>query len=310
MIPAEHEEAQKLVDAADRYLAAGEVERAEEYYIGAAELEAKALALIPRDKRRTIGILGVSLASLWYRASRYSDAERVARELLAGEDLLPPQRRQLEDILDAIPQTVALASGGAILTAAPPERPTSSRPPLRAVEELTSIHRRATKEKELEALYLQHRTLLLYVTCRKFRIPDVDAEALIQEVFAAFAEMKTQIANPRAWLVAAACNASRHYWRTQGRTESLPEDFNDRVDPASSGLADRLIMTLTIRRALEYLEPRHRNALVMHYFEGRTVAEIAHMLETTPRYAERIIDGALHRVRAVYASISRPPGAT
>ena len=68
---------------------------------------------------------------------------------------------------------------------------------------------------DVEALYLEHRNLLLYVACRKFRIPDCDAENLIQEVFLSFLQTGTKIDNIRAWLVAAMCNASRHYWRAQ-----------------------------------------------------------------------------------------------
>ena len=50
--------------------------------------------------------------------------------------------------------------------------------------------------------------LLLYVACRKFRIPDTDAENLIQEVFLSYLQSGTRIENVRAWLVAAVCNVS------------------------------------------------------------------------------------------------------
>src|SRR5690348_13790316 len=102
---------------------------------------------------------------------------------------------------------------------------------------------------DVETLYLEHRSLLLYVACRKFRIPDSDAENLIQEVFLSYLQTGTKIENVRAWLVAAMCNASRHYWRAQGRMESLPDDFNDHSDPGSHGLADQFAMRMTVRQA-------------------------------------------------------------
>src|SRR5688572_3675700 len=40
-----------------------------------------------------------------------------------------------------------------------------------------------TAADDVEALYIEHRTLLLFVACRKFRIPVTDAENLIQDVF-------------------------------------------------------------------------------------------------------------------------------
>lgn len=157
---------------------------------------------------------------------------------------------------------------------------------------------------DVERLYIEHRTLLLYVACRKFRIPDSDAENLIQDVFLSFLQTGTKIDNVRAWLVAAMCNASRHYWRAQARTESLPDDFNDHSDPGSHGLADQFARKLTLRQALDYLQPRCRETLWLHYFEGRSAGDVARELETTNRYAEKLIHNCLKRVREIYISIT------
>jgi RNA polymerase sigma factor (sigma-70 family) len=157
---------------------------------------------------------------------------------------------------------------------------------------------------DVETLYIEHRTLLLYVACRKFRIPDSDAENLIQDVFLSFLQTGTKIDNVRAWLVAAMCNASRHYWRAQARTESLPDDFNDHCDPHSHGLADQFARKLTLRQALDYLQPRCRETLWLHYFEGRSAGDVARELETTNRYAEKLIHNCLKRVREIYISIT------
>jgi RNA polymerase sigma factor (sigma-70 family) len=162
----------------------------------------------------------------------------------------------------------------------------------------------STAADDVEALYIEHRTLLLFVACRKFRIPDTDAENLIQDVFLSFLQTGTKIENVRAWLVAAMCNASRHYWRAQSRTESLPEDFNEHSDPGSHGLADEFAKKLTLRQALDYLQPRCRETLWLHYFEGRSAADVARELETTNRYAEKLIHNCLKRVREIYLSIT------
>lgn len=162
----------------------------------------------------------------------------------------------------------------------------------------------ASAADDVERLYIDHRNLLLYVACRKFRIPDTDAENLIQEVFLSFLQTGTRIDNIRAWLVAAMCNASRHYWRAQGRTESLPEDFNDHSDPHTHGLAEQFALQMTVRQALKYLQPRCRETLRLHYFEGRSAGEVARELETTNRYAEKLIHNCLKRVREIYMSIT------
>lgn len=157
---------------------------------------------------------------------------------------------------------------------------------------------------QIEALYVQHRTLLLYVACRKFGVPDSDAEGLIQEVFLSYLQTGTRVLNVRSWLVAAVCNASRHYWRTQGRLEPLPEDFERHSDPRSQGLADKMAMKMTVRQALGYLQPRCRETLWLHYFEGRSASDVAREMETTLRYAEKLIHNCLKRVREVYLRLT------
>jgi RNA polymerase sigma factor (sigma-70 family) len=187
-------------------------------------------------------------------------------------------------------------------------RATDPAPPSAAAPSLTAmpspVPSPSSAADEVEALYLEHRNLLLYVACRKFRIPDPDAENLIQEVFLSFLQTGTKIENVRAWLVAAMCNASRHYWRAQGRIESLPEDFKEHCDPGSQGLADQFAMRLTVRQALDYLQPRCRETLWLHYFEGRSAGDVARELETTNRYAEKLIHNCLKRVREIYLSIT------
>jgi RNA polymerase sigma factor (sigma-70 family) len=178
--------------------------------------------------------------------------------------------------------------------------------PVRASEALTPAvpGPASSGADEVETLYLQHRTLLLFVACRKFRIPDCDAENLIQDVFLSYLQTGTKIDNVRAWLVAAMCNASRHYWRAQARTESLPDDFNEHSDPGSHGLADEFARKLTLRQALDYLQPRCRETLWLHYFEGRSAGDVARELETTNRYAEKLIHNCLKRVREIYMNIT------
>ncbi|PYQ59570.1 MAG: hypothetical protein DMF58_11190 [Acidobacteria bacterium] len=157
---------------------------------------------------------------------------------------------------------------------------------------------------DVGVLYVQYRDLLLHVACRKFRVPDSDAENLMQEVFLAYMQTEARVENTKAWLVAAMCNASRHYWRQQSRTESLPDDISDHSDPVSHGLADHFAVTLTLRKALRYLQPRCRETLYLHYYEGRSAVDVAREMDTTSRYAEKLIHNCLKRVREIYFSIT------
>jgi RNA polymerase sigma factor (sigma-70 family) len=157
---------------------------------------------------------------------------------------------------------------------------------------------------EIETLYLDHRTLLLFIASRKFHIADGEAENLIQDVFLSFLQTCTRIDNVRSWLVAAMCNASRHYWRAQGRTESLPDDYANACDPKTWGTADEHAMRLTMSKVVGYMQPKCRDTLRLHYFEGRSANDIAKELETTPRYAEKLIHNCLRRAREIYTNIT------
>ena len=158
--------------------------------------------------------------------------------------------------------------------------------------------------EDVGVLYENYRDLLLHVACRKFRVPESDAENLMQEVFLAYMQTEARVENTKAWLVAAMCNASRHYWRQQARTESLPDDISDHSDPVSHGLADHFAVTLTLRKALRYLQPRCRETLYLHYYEGRSAVDVAREMDTTSRYAEKLIHNCLKRVREIYFSIT------
>jgi RNA polymerase sigma factor (sigma-70 family) len=158
--------------------------------------------------------------------------------------------------------------------------------------------------QDVGVLYEQYRDLLVHVACRKFRVPDSDAENLMQEVFLAYMQSESRVENTKAWLVAAMCNASRHYWRQQSRTESLPDDISDHSDPTSHGLADHFATSMTLRKALRYLQPRCRETLYLHYYEGRSANDVARELDTTSRYAEKLIHNCLKRVREIYFSIT------
>jgi RNA polymerase sigma factor (sigma-70 family) len=157
---------------------------------------------------------------------------------------------------------------------------------------------------DVEALYVEHRTLLQFIACRKFHIAESDSENLIQDVFLSYLQTGTKIDNVRAWLVAAMCNASRHYWRAQSRTESLPDDFNEHSDPLTHGLADDFARKMTLQQAISYLPPKCQETLRLHYFEGRSASDVARELETTPRYAEKLIHNCLKRVRDIYMNIT------
>ena len=55
-----------------------------------------------------------------------------------------------------------------------------------------------TQTPDVGILYEQYRDLLLHVACRKFRVPDSDAENLMQEVFLAYMQTEARVENTRS----------------------------------------------------------------------------------------------------------------
>ena len=159
--------------------------------------------------------------------------------------------------------------------------------------------------EQIETLYLTHRRLLMFVGCRKFGVPEEDAEALIQDVFLSYMQSAPRIVKVRAWLVAAMCNASRYYWRSRGRLEALPEDYDQTSDPALDGAAEQWALKISVQQAVGYLDPRCREVLSLHHLEGRSASDVAGLLDTTLRYAEKLIHNCLKRLRQIYAEMTR-----
>lgn len=152
----------------------------------------------------------------------------------------------------------------------------------------------------IEDVYRDHFDLLHYIACRKFKIPEGDTDNLIQEVFLAYLSSVNEVRETRSFLVGAICNASRRYWIVRGRSEPLPEDILEQGDPGSHGLAETFAMRLTIRQTLNRLHEKCRETLRLRYFEGCSAAEVAKELDTTHRYAEKLIHNCLKRAHEIY----------
>ncbi|HVR42835.1 MAG TPA: sigma-70 family RNA polymerase sigma factor [Thermoanaerobaculia bacterium] len=158
--------------------------------------------------------------------------------------------------------------------------------------------------QEIEDVYRLHFNLLKYLACQKFKITENDAENVIHEVFVAYLSAAGQVRDVRSWLVGAMCNASRNYWRSHGRLEGLPADMGKRGDPASAGLADAVATKVTVRETLSRLHQKCQDTLRLRYMEGCSAIEVATQLETTSRYAEKLIAKCLKRAHEIYVRLT------
>jgi hypothetical protein len=107
-----HYRSKKLAAAARKLLRLGEARKAEHLYGEAATEAERAMALVPREKQVTFGVIAMLAHRLWRCARRSNDAARVA-ELIRGSPEL-------------FPITVSPADGGA-LAPTPPTRSSTGR---------------------------------------------------------------------------------------------------------------------------------------------------------------------------------------
>lgn len=142
------------------------------------------------------------------------------------------------------------------------------------------------------AVYDAYRGFLVALVCQKFRVPDDDALGLIHEVFLSFLRCRRDIVHQRAWLVAAACNAARGYWRQR-------RYYNDpAAELETIGYAGDTEVLVRVAEVLRRLPERSRRVLELHYLEGHSTREIATILNTTQGFAEKLVHASLVQARA------------
>ena len=171
---------------------------------------------------------------------------------------------------------------------------------------MTLLTSPAVDDRHFETIYEQYFDLLAQIAVFKFQVPDSEAETLVHDVLMSYLRKMQGVDDIRSWLIGAICNASRHYWRLNGRTVGSDAQIeHDRADPASLRILDSLPDQLAAREALECLGPRYREILHMRYFEGCTVAEVASRLGVKTKYAQKLITKILRRAERLYSEKGR-----
>ncbi len=128
----------------------------------------------------------------------------------------------------------------------------------------------------------------------RYGIAEPDAETLVHDVFLSYILKSEEIRDVRAWLVGAICNASKYFLRREARAVGLPPDIMEEPDPQSLN-RDRLPDALAARQCFACLTPRCQLALRLRYIEGYSAPEIATELQTTAKYAQKLVARCLQQ---------------
>jgi RNA polymerase sigma factor (sigma-70 family) len=169
----------------------------------------------------------------------------------------------------------------------------------------TSAHLRASTpaDDDFERLYEENLATLVSIAVSKFRVPLGDAEALAHEVFVSYMRRADVIRDPHAWFLSAICNASRYYWRQNGRNlQHLDEEVaNAQPDPVSLDILNGLPDRIAAGEILDNLPPRYQYILRLRYFEGFSIREIAEHLGVTAKYTQKLVAKCLRRAEQQFA---------
>jgi RNA polymerase sigma factor (sigma-70 family) len=169
---------------------------------------------------------------------------------------------------------------------------------LQSVAQIRDLPSRAD---DFGAIYEENYRLLIGTAVDRYHISEIDAESLAHEVFLAYFLKAGEILDSRAWLISAICNASKSLLRARARLVSLPEEFEEEVDPRHARDGESLPDQIAGREAFCCVTAKCQIALRLRFLEGYSIPEVATELNTSPKYATKLVRRCLKQAKERYA---------
>ena len=117
------------------------------------------------------------------------------------------------------------------------------------------------------------------ILCRS-RIPEQDAEDLVQELLLSYISKSSEVRDPQAWLTSAMKYRCLMYWRRRRRRLWVAVDqalLDALIEPDSSD-EERVALAHDFDRVLPQIPPRCRSLLQLRYGMGLKPREVARVL--------------------------------
>jgi RNA polymerase sigma-70 factor (ECF subfamily) len=149
----------------------------------------------------------------------------------------------------------------------------------------------------------------VYNTLRRLGIRDAELPDATQEVFATVASILDDYdpSRPlRPWLFGIAYRVGMRFVQVAHRRREIPSDIPEAPDskPGALALIEKHEMRELARAALSKVEPSRRAVLILSYFEGLSVPDIATALQIPVNTAY----SRLHRARQEFSEAARQLG--
>jgi RNA polymerase sigma factor (sigma-70 family) len=158
----------------------------------------------------------------------------------------------------------------------------------------------------LEVLYREHEALLRSIAQYRYRIPAADAEALVHDVFASFLERRPEAFDPKAFLVGAINNASRHYWRKRQHEAPLLPEHEMTVSGDEAERLERWTLRISLGATLARLGGKCSETLRRYYLRDESAETIAEQLDTSAAYVWQLLSSCRKRARQIYHALTTP----
>ncbi len=132
------------------------------------------------------------------------------------------------------------------------------------------------------------------------------AEDVTQQVFTAVARQAVSLKNHpalNAWLFTTTRNLAAQIVRTERRRQAREEEAHamQQIDASNTTAADWERMRPAIDDALDELGEADRQAVLLRFFENRSLAEVGERLQVTENTARMRVDRALDRLQGLLA---------
>ena len=129
-----------------------------------------------------------------------------------------------------------------------------------------------------------------------------DAEDLAADVFvkiyAKIDVLDESKASLSTWVYTVTRNTLTDYFRTRKVLAEIPEDMEDEASAEDEVCNAEMLEVLT--NALETLEKRERDIIILHYYSGKTLKEIAERLGISYAYVKVLHNKALGEIKKYF----------
>ena len=155
-------------------------------------------------------------------------------------------------------------------------------------------------DEQKEAIYREYHGKVMGYIRTKISSPQ-DAEDLTSEVFLkvyekldSFDESKASLST---WIYTITRNTLTDYFRTRKVFSEIPETIED--DASVEDEVCNAEMLETLASALETLDERERDIIILHFYSGKTLREISSQMGISYAYVKVLQNKAFEKLRKI-----------